>query len=118
MDWPDERPQVNKLRYALRLAGALGYIGLIVGDQLTVTLLRSDRPRGWGPHRGRRSMLRLFEYLESITAGGITDLELALRDYALRAMRPACDLCCLVATRWSCCTCSAQTRPTRWSGET
>jgi uncharacterized protein (DUF58 family) len=88
MEWPAAWPDLNKLRYALRLAGALGYIALLVGDQLTVTVLHSDDQRTWGPHRGRTSVLTLFEFLEATSATGQTQLTASLRNYALRARRP------------------------------
>lgn len=91
MDWPAEAGEAgwHKLRYAVRLAAALGHIALTTGDHLTVTLLRSDENRRWGPFRGGGSSLRLFEFLESGgEAAGMTDLNLSLSDYALRGRRP------------------------------
>ncbi|MEZ4642847.1 MAG: DUF58 domain-containing protein [Chloroflexota bacterium] len=97
MNWPEDdghqsstanlQPQ-NKLAYALRLAGALGHIALTAGDLLTVTLLHSSGDQSWGPFRGGQNSLRLLQFLESSTAGGITDLNLSLRNYALRGRRP------------------------------
>ncbi len=89
MDWPAE-PEFNKLRYALHLAGALGHIALSAGDQLTVTLLTGA---GSGVHslgaiRGNQNSLQLFRFLESAAAGGVTDVDRSLRQYALRSARP------------------------------
>lgn len=88
MDWPDEDEELNKLNYAIRLAGALAYIGLAAGDQVTVTLLRSTGNERWGPYRGRNNTLRLLQFLENGRASGITDLNLAMRNYALQSRRP------------------------------
>lgn len=89
MNWPDETAvDENKLRYALRLAGALGHIGLSTGDLVTVTLLNSREERHWGPYRGRQNSLRLLQFLETSPHGGITDVNLSLRNYALRGRRP------------------------------
>lgn len=89
MDWPNEaEDENNKLHYALMLAGALGHIGLASGDLVNVTLLRSTGNQQWGPFRGRQNTLRLLQFLEAGKAAGITDLNLALRDYALRGRRP------------------------------
>jgi uncharacterized protein (DUF58 family) len=88
MDWPAEDEETNKLRYALLLAGALGYIGLAGGDRVTVTLLRSSGNQRWGPFRGRQNSLALFHFLETGTAAGFTDLNLSLRHYALNGGRP------------------------------
>ncbi|MCA9981224.1 MAG: DUF58 domain-containing protein, partial [Anaerolineales bacterium] len=43
MNWPDtpQEADLNKLNYALRLAGALGHIGLTAGDQVSIALLTS-----------------------------------------------------------------------------
>jgi uncharacterized protein (DUF58 family) len=89
MDWPDEaEDDTNKLRYALKLAGALGHIGLATGDLMTVTLLNSNGDLRWGPFRGGQNSLRLLQFLETGTAGGITDINLSLQNYALRGRRP------------------------------
>jgi len=88
MDWPDEDAELNKLNYAVRLAGALAHIGLAAGDQVTVTLLRSTGNERWGPYRGRHNTLRLLQFLENGRASGITDLNIALRNYALQSRRP------------------------------
>jgi uncharacterized protein (DUF58 family) len=87
MDWPDEEAR-NKLHYALRLAGALGHVGLTTGDLLTVALLNSQNEQRWGPYRGQQNSLRLLQFLENGRAAGITDLNLSLRHYALRGGRP------------------------------
>lgn len=98
MAWPEDATPVettssspagatHKFRYALRLAGALGYMALVAHDQLSVTLL-GDPGRRWGPRRGHHNSLALFQFLESGAAAGETHLNAALRDYALRAGRP------------------------------
>ncbi len=90
MNWPDgdSDQSTNKLGYALRLAGALGHISLTGGDLLTVTLLRSGGDRHWGPHRNQQNSLRLLQFLETAVPGGVTDLNLSLRNYALYGRRP------------------------------
>lgn len=90
MNWPNYEPddETNKFRYAARLTGALGYIGLSTGDMVTTTLLQSGGDRSWGPFRGQQNALRLFQFLESGVADGMTDLNLSLRNYALYGRRP------------------------------
>jgi uncharacterized protein (DUF58 family) len=88
MNWPDVASDANKLRYALKLAGALGHVALATGDLLTVTLLNSRGDRTWGPYRGQGNSLRLFQFLESGEAGGLTDVNLSLRNYGLHGRRP------------------------------
>lgn len=89
MDWPEEE-EGNKLRYALLLAGALGHVALTTGDQVSVTLLtgRGEGMRRWGPFRGRQNSLRLLQFLEAAEAGGVTNLDVSLQDFALRGGRP------------------------------
>ncbi len=92
MNWPDnEQPTnqpTNKLAYGLRLAGALGHIALTAGDLLSVTLLGNSGDRSWGPFRGAQHSLHLLQFLQTVTAVGPTNLNLSLRNYALRGRRP------------------------------
>jgi uncharacterized protein (DUF58 family) len=88
MDWPEGESENHKLRFALQLAAAIGYIGLAGGDLVQATLLRSSGNQYWGPFRGRQNGLALFRFLETAVAAGTTDLNLSLRHYALRARRP------------------------------
>lgn len=87
MDWPDETA-ANKLQYALRLAAALGHIGLASGDLVSVALLDSRGHRGWGPFRGGTNTLHLLQFLESAQAAGTTIINQALSSYAMRSRRP------------------------------
>jgi uncharacterized protein (DUF58 family) len=95
MNWPDgeesttnSQHSTNKLVYGLQLTGALGHISLTSGDLLTVSLLHSGGDRHWGPHRNQQNSLRLLQFLETGVAGGITDLNLSMRNYALYGRRP------------------------------
>ncbi len=95
MNWPDSHQSpvsslqsTHKLTYALQLAGALGHISLTSGDLLTVSLLHSGGDRHWGPHRNQQNLLRLLQFLETGIGGGITDLNLSMRNYALYGRRP------------------------------
>lgn len=95
MDWPPSSAgeERHKFRYALRLAGALGYIGLSTGDRVAVTLLSGNGLVGrWGPFRSHGQTLGLLGWLGAQQPGGITDLNAALRNYALRGGRPGLAL--------------------------
>lgn len=64
--------QPNKLWYATRVAGAIGYIALTGLDRVTVTAIGdgSGRPSAAGyfpPHRGKQQALALFDFLQSLT---------------------------------------------------
>lgn len=89
MDWGGEDgtdEPWNKWRYARHLAAALGTVALNGGDHLTVVALPELRPV-LGPTRGRGHLLRLFDDLADLEAGGGTDLNRSLRTYALSGGR-------------------------------
>lgn len=88
MDWPDGEVELNKFQYALRLAGALGYIGLASGDQITVALIGDGKHRVWGPYRGRGNVMRMLQFLERSSANGLTKLNSSLKRWSVRAHRP------------------------------
>lgn len=81
MNWGDP----NKLRYAKRLAAALGYLSLWHFDRLVVAPFDTRLGAGsFGPQRGRAAIGPLFDYLEWLPAAGGTDFARALADYARR----------------------------------
>lgn len=89
MDWG----QPDKLRYAQRAAGALGYVALAGLDRVTVTALgtkdRKDGNLGYlAPHRGKGQAMTLFAFLQSLTAQGHINLGTRLQAYAAASTRP------------------------------
>jgi len=96
MDWPAGDDSENKLRYGLRLSGALGYIALSSGDLVQVTLFDGRGQSAWGPFRGRQNGWPLLQFLEAslaARAGGDAAARQTvtgpfLRGYAQRAHRP------------------------------
>lgn len=100
MNWPTSEKDlaVNKLRYGLALAGATGYLGLLSGDVVIVTLFDSAYRQSWGPFRGRPNGWPLLQFLEANYEALLnrppseskypTTLNAPLRDYALRGRRP------------------------------
>jgi uncharacterized protein (DUF58 family) len=100
MDWG----QPNKLWYAVRAAGALGYVALAGLDRVTVTALGAstdqqiskstnqqvvdDSLAYFPPRRGKGQALALFSFLQSLTSGGRTHLSPRLRAYASAATQP------------------------------
>lgn len=86
MNWGEP----NKLWYATRVAGALGYIALTGLDRVTVSAIggaAQNESAYFPPHRGKNQALALFDFLQSLTNGnqnGSTpqDPALALRAYA------------------------------------
>ena len=92
MDWGEP----NKLRYAVRAAGALGYVALVGLDRVTVTALGSEHEGNEGmasqgyfpPHRSRQQALALFGFLQALATGQHAHLAPRLRAYAAAATRP------------------------------
>jgi uncharacterized protein (DUF58 family) len=79
--------QPSKLEYAVRVAAALGYIGLTNLDRVSAVAF-TDRPlRILQPLRGRAGVFTLFHFLEGITPEGRSDLAAALAAYSLQTRR-------------------------------
>ncbi len=66
MNWGEP----NKLWYASRVAGALGYIALTGLDRVTITAVGDTQglPGGgyFPPHRGKQQALALFDFLQAL----------------------------------------------------
>jgi uncharacterized protein (DUF58 family) len=78
----------TKLRYAARLAGALGVVGLLDFERVGVGAIRDRMAEGWSPARGRGQVPPLLEFLSRLEPSGGTSLDEALASYALRAKEP------------------------------
>ena len=89
MDFPPEgEPEQHKLLYAKRIIAGLAYVSLTSGDRLTLTAINDRRLATFGPARGRAQIIPMLRFVSDIAADGITDLDSALSDYAIRARRP------------------------------
>lgn len=91
MDWG--KGETHKLRYGLRLTGALAQMALTTGDRVTVKMVAEMGRAGganscFGPVRGTGHAFRLFGWLSEQSAGGMTDLTAALQSYARSGVRP------------------------------
>lgn len=72
----------QKLLFAKRVAAALGFVGLVNLDRVTVTAF-ADAVRGKSPaFRGRPSLPRLLAHLESVEPAGAGDFTRAMRQVA------------------------------------
>lgn len=93
MDWPaplnpKTENHLHKFGYALRMAAGLGAVALASGDSLSLGFLRNGRVAAeFGPARGTAALPRLFRFIEGLEPGGETDLEAALKAYALTPRR-------------------------------
>jgi len=80
--------QPTKLRYAARVAAALGFVGLVSLERVGIGVLREKVSEGWAPTRGRNQFVALVDFLSRLEARGATTLNRGLSDYAVRAREP------------------------------
>jgi uncharacterized protein (DUF58 family) len=78
----------TKLAYAIRLAAALGFVGLVNLERVGVAVLRDRLSEGWPPMRGRSQFPALLDFLGSVRSSGTTGLNDGLGRYAMRAREP------------------------------
>ena len=75
----------SKLGYSARLAGALGFVGLVGLERVGVGVVRDRMAEGFNPARGRTQAIPLMDFLGRLRAGGLTSLNDGLAAYALRS---------------------------------
>jgi uncharacterized protein (DUF58 family) len=75
----------SKLDYSARLAGALGFVGLVGLERVGVGVVRDRMAEGFNPARGRSQAIPLMEFLGRLRPGGATSLNDGLAAYALRS---------------------------------
>lgn len=74
----------TKLLYAKQLAAALGFIGLVRADRVKIESLGTTH-RAPGPVlRGRRSLWRMMEYLETVEPGENVSLATGVKNFCIR----------------------------------
>jgi uncharacterized protein (DUF58 family) len=73
-----------KIDFAVKLAAAIGYIGLVGYDRVSVEAFTDEGGGRMSPVRGKANARKLFGFLESVRAGGATALEEACRSYFIR----------------------------------
>jgi len=78
----------SKLEYGVRVAAALGFVGLVSHERVGVGILRARAVEGWPPTRGRNQVVALLDFLSDVDADGPTKLNEALGEYGLRAREP------------------------------
>jgi uncharacterized protein (DUF58 family) len=61
--------QPSKFRFAKQLLAALGFVGLSRGDRVKIETLGQPLTRAAPAFRGRRSLWRMLDYLESLAPG-------------------------------------------------
>jgi uncharacterized protein (DUF58 family) len=80
-------PVPAKLDYAVRVAAALGYIGLVNLDRVGVAAFDSRIGPVLAPGRGRSHVFHLFRFLGRLAPEGPSDLAAAMREYVHRTRR-------------------------------
>lgn len=90
MDWGEP----NKLWYAKRVAGAVGYIALSNLDLVTLNAFGQDREARMPAQRSRRGVLPLLRFLDELRPGASADFEGICRRYARTARTPGPLLLC------------------------
>jgi uncharacterized protein (DUF58 family) len=75
----------SKLHYAVRLAAALGFVGLVNHERVGLGILRERVAEGWAPTRGRKQVLPMLNFLADLQPAGGTGLDDGLSNYAKRA---------------------------------
>jgi uncharacterized protein (DUF58 family) len=80
MDWGEP----NKALYALRVAAALVYIGLVNYDRMTVCAFGDGLESELAGIRGRRLMHRVIAYLQQLEFAGPGDFSGACRQFTIR----------------------------------
>ncbi len=74
-------PVFTKLEYAVRVAAAIGYIGLVNLDRVGAAGFDRRISGSLGPGRGRAQTLHLFRFLGGLAPGEGSDLGAAMREY-------------------------------------
>ena len=78
----------SKLQYAVRLAAALGFVGLVNFERVGLGVLRERVAEGWPPTRGRSHALPMMDFLAKVEPSGATSLDDGLANYAQRVREP------------------------------
>jgi uncharacterized protein (DUF58 family) len=74
----------TKLHFAKQLAAALGFIGLCRADRVKIEVLGASRRNPAPVLRGRKSLWRMTEYLDSIDAEMNVPMVDGIKDFCLR----------------------------------
>jgi uncharacterized protein (DUF58 family) len=75
----------TKLEWAVRVAAALGFVGLVNLERVGVGVLRNRIAEGWPPTRGRTQVPALLDFLSNVDPAGGTSLNEGLANYAGRS---------------------------------
>jgi uncharacterized protein (DUF58 family) len=79
--------QVHKFNYALKIAAALGFIGMSNMDSVSAFPFSEAMMEDLSGLRGRGKVFDLFRFLEKQKPSGLTDMQQSLRAFTHRARR-------------------------------
>lgn len=74
----------TKLYYAKQLAAALGYIGLCRSDRVKIDTLGAEQSEAAPVLRGRHSLWRMLDYLDTMQAGPAVSMSEGIRRFCIR----------------------------------
>lgn len=74
----------SKFEYAKQLAAALGFVGLVRGDRVKIETLGQSHSLPSPVFRGRHSMWRMINHIESFAAAEPTSLAQGVKNFCLR----------------------------------
>ncbi len=77
--------KTKKLHFAVRVAAALGYIGLANYDRVSVTAFAANLHAQLPTKRGKAGVRSFFQYLDQMRADGETSFAASMRSFAARA---------------------------------
>jgi uncharacterized protein (DUF58 family) len=83
-----EYGEPTKFDFGVRLAAALGFVGLVNLERVGMGIVRERVAQGWLPARGRSQFLPLAGLLQNLRPGGATALNEGLSAYARQARDP------------------------------
>jgi uncharacterized protein (DUF58 family) len=75
----------TKLRYAKQVAAALGFVGLVNLDRVTVEAIGSKELTRSPIYRGRQSLWRMLAFLDGVRPGDGGDFNRSVRSFTVRA---------------------------------
>lgn len=77
----------QKLRYAKRIAAALGYVALANLDRVSILSFQDQMDGRLAPTRGKKRIFKLFDFLRPLTANGETKMRTSLRTFVAQNKR-------------------------------
>src|SRR3954447_23433771 len=74
----------TKLHYARQVAAALAFVGLVNMDRVLIEAFNDRLTQTMPAARGRRSLWRVFDFLNKVEPAGPSDMAKALRSFSIK----------------------------------